>query len=357
MWMTTDDDRGALGVLFALLLGFGVLLGMGAIVIDVGFLYKERAELQNGADAGAIAVAQTCAGEPCLVNKSNYFANHNAKDGVSTVDVVCGHDEGGVLPSCPAATGAMTDCPAKPATGVKYVDVHTSTQTSGGGTLLPPLFARSLLDNGSYEGSRVSACARARWGPPATAANLMAMTISWCEWNQATSSGSNFGPEPPATPPLSVHRVLKLHTTSGTACPSGPAGSDGPGMFGWVDGTGCSVDITDNTYSADTGASAGSDCKTALAEAYSSRRKVFLPIYTSVTGTGTGGTYALAGFAGFVVTGYWLPGASQKDWLTNKNECKGSDKCVAGYFVEGLMPSTGTIGGPDLGARIVQLIG
>lgn len=354
------DDRGALGVLIAILLGFGVLLGMGAIVIDVGFIYQERAELQNGADAGALAVARGCAtgASTCLVNKANYYANHNAKDGVSTVDKVCGFDGDGVLSSCPAPTGKITDCPAKPSTGTKYVDVHTSTQTAGGDTLLPPSFARALAGNASYEGSRVLACARAAWGPPKSATTI-AFTISWCEWSQATADGSAFGPTPPATPPLSVHRVLKLHTTSGTGCPSGPSGSDGPGEFGWVDesDSDCSVLINNNTYSSDTGASAGNDCKTALASAYASRKAVYLPIYNKVTGTGTGGTYTLAGFAGFVVTGYWLPGASQKDWLTNKNECKGSEKCIAGYFVEGLMPSTGPIGGTDLGLHIVQLTG
>jgi hypothetical protein len=238
------------------------------------------------------------------------------------------------------------------------VDVHTSTQTSGGGTLLPPMFARALVGNDSYAGSRVLACARAQWGPPKTA-KTMAMTISWCEWSQATSGGTSYGPKPPATPPLSAHRVLKLHTTGGTTCPSGPAGSDGPGMFGWVDDTNsdCSVLISNNTYSANTGASADKNCRSALQDAYTSREPVFLPIYTGVTGTGTGGTYALAGFAAFVVTGYWLPGADQKDWLTGKNECKGSDKCVAGYFVQALMPNEGTIGGPDLGVRIVQLTG
>ena len=354
------DDRGALGVLIAILLGFGVLLGMGAIVIDVGSLYQERAELQNGADAGALAVARGCAtgASTCLVNKANYYANHNAKDGVSTVDKVCGFDGSGVLSSCPASSGTITDCPAKPSSSTKYVDVHTSTQTAGGDTLLPPSFARALAGNGSYEGSRVAACARAAWGPPKTATTI-AFTISWCEWSTATSGGTAFGPTPPATPPLSVWRLLKLHTTSGTGCPSGPSGADGPGEFGWVDeaDNDCSVLINNNTYSADTGASAGNDCKTALAAAWSSRQAVWLPIYTQVTGTGTGGTYTLSGFAGFVVTGYWLPGASQKDWLTNKNECKGSDKCIAGYFVQGLIPSSGTIGGPDLGARIVQLTG
>lgn len=355
------DDRGALGVLISILLGFGVLLGIGAIVIDVGFLYQERAELQNGSDAGALAVARGCAtGAPtCLPSKANFYANNNAKDGAAAVDAVCGFDGNGVLPSCAPSTGTITDCPAKPAAGTKYVDVHTSTQTSGGDTLLPPSFARALVGNSSYAGTRVAACARARWGPPKTA-TTMALTISWCEWMQATSNGTTFGPTPPTTPPLSVHRVLKMHTTtSSTTCPSGPAGSDGPGMFGWVDdaNSDCSVLISNNTYSADTGASAGQDCKTALANAYNSRQAVYLPIYTAVSGTGTGGTYTLSGFAGFVITGYWLPGAAEKDWLTGKNECKGSDKCVAGYFVQGLMPNTGTIGGPDLGARIVQLTG
>lgn len=276
-----NDDRGALGVLISILIGFGVLLGMGAIVIDVGIIYQERAELQNGADAGALAVARGCAtgASTCVVTKANYYANHNAKDGISTVDTVCGFDGKSVLSSCPASTGAVTDCPAKPAAGTKYVDVHTSTQTSGGDTLLPPAFARTLAGNGSYEGTRVAACARAAWGPPKTATTI-ALTISWCEWSVATSGGTAFGPTPPATPPVSAHRVLKLHTTSGTSCPSGPAGSDGPGEFGWVDeaDADCSVLINNNTYSSDTGASAGKDCKAALAVAFSSRQAVWLPI-------------------------------------------------------------------------------
>ena len=55
------EERGAIGVLVAIMLGCGVLTGMGALVIDVGRLYQERAELQNGADAAALGVAKTCA--------------------------------------------------------------------------------------------------------------------------------------------------------------------------------------------------------------------------------------------------------------------------------------------------------
>ena len=37
------------------------LIGMAAFAIDVGALYGERRQLQSGADAGALAVAEDCA--------------------------------------------------------------------------------------------------------------------------------------------------------------------------------------------------------------------------------------------------------------------------------------------------------
>jgi uncharacterized membrane protein len=45
----------------AILLGSGVLLGTLAVVVDVGRLYVERDELQNGADSAALAMAKACA--------------------------------------------------------------------------------------------------------------------------------------------------------------------------------------------------------------------------------------------------------------------------------------------------------
>lgn len=354
------DDRGAVGVLVGILLGGGVLLGMGALVVDTGQLYQERAELQNGADAGALAVAHGCAtgSSTCSAGKANSLVNANAKDGASSVALVCGYDGSGKLPGCPTSSGAMVDCPAAPSSGTKYVDVHTSTLTAGGSTLLPPAFSRALAGNSGYTGSTVHACGRAAWGPP-SAATTVAMTISYCEWQTATSGGTSYAPPPPATPPASYDRVLKLHTTGAPSCASGPAGSDGPGMFGWVDDTDsdCSAFISGGTYSADTGASAGKQCQTLLANAQTNHTVIYVPVYTSVTGTGTGGTYTLKGFAAFVVTGYHLPSFSASDWLKKANDCKGSDKCVNGYFTQGLIPSSGVIGGPNLGASIVQLTG
>jgi Flp pilus assembly protein TadG len=352
------DERGAIGVLIAVLIGGGVLLGMGALAIDVGRLYQNRAELQNGADAAALAVAKSCASGACNAGLAGGYANANASNltaGQAAVDLVCG--TGSLGAGC---VSPLLACPANPAAGTNYVDVRTSTGTPGG--LLPPVFARTLLGNSGYSGTNVKACAQAEWGPPKTATTV-AFTISACEWDQATNQGASFAPPPPyppnPPPAPSFDQVLKLHTTTSGSCPSEPSGADGPGAFGWTDdqtGT-CSVDITNNTFSADTGVSAGNSCKQALSTAQASRALVYIPIYTSLTGTGTNATYTLKGFAAFVVTGYHLPGSTQPDWLNPANDCKGSDKCINGYFTQGLIPSTGSVGGPNLGASIIVLSG
>ena len=348
------DESGAIGVLIAVFIGGGVLLGMGALAIDVGRLYQNRAELQNGADAAALAVAKSCASGTCNAGLAGGYANANASNltaGQAAVDLVCG--TGSLGAGC---VSPLLACPANPAAGTNYVDVRTSTGTPSG--LLPPVFARTLVGNSGYSGTNVKACAQAEWGPPKTASTV-AFTISACEWDKATNQGASFAAPPPNPPPApSFDQVLKLHTTTSGSCPSEPSGADGPGAFGWTDDTGtCSVTISNNTFGADTGVSAGNACKQALSTAQASRALVYIPIYTSLTGTGTNATYTLKGFAAFVVTGYHLSGFTASDWLNPANNCKGSDKCINGYFTQGLIPSTGSIGGPNLGATIVVLSG
>jgi Flp pilus assembly protein TadG len=274
MRLLRRDERGAVGVLVALLIGGGVLTGMGAMVIDVGQLYQERAELQNGADAAALAVAKSCVTSTCSSSIAAQYANENASaltGGKAGVSQVCGS---GTLGTCPASSGAMTDCPSAPSSGyLGYVDVHTSTKLANGSTLLPPVFAETLLGNGSFQGTNVQACAQVAWGGP-TSGNTLAFTISACSWNADTSSGTNYAPAPPAVPAASYDIQLNLSSLGNSAgCSGEPSGSDGAGAFGWTqDQTGsCGVDTTTTTIPAATGASAGSTCKTALANAYASR--------------------------------------------------------------------------------------
>jgi Flp pilus assembly protein TadG len=359
LWLLRRDDRGVVGVLVGLLIGT-VLLGLGALVIDVGQLYQERAQLQSGADAAANAVAKSCVLGTCTnasaTSTALIYADDNAKDGTAAVPLVCGS---GALGTCPSTTGTMTDCPAAPASGTNYVDVHTATATSGGGTVVAPVFARALLGNGNYTGTQVLACAQASWGGP-TAANTIAFTISACDWDAATVLGTVFAPPPPAVPSASYDRVLKVHGSgSATGCSTEPSGSDGPGNFGWTNDptSTCSLSISGGTFGGNPGASASNACKAALAAAYASRSIVYLALYTKITGTGANSVYTLKGFAAFVVTGYKLPGASASDWLNPANNCSGSNKCINGYFTSGIIPGGSSPGGAYLGAAVVRITG
>ncbi len=355
------DERGVVAVLVVIFLGAGVLLGLGALVIDVGQIYQERAELQNGADAAALGVAKSCALGACSPGIAGQLADGNASaltGGTEGVQIVCGS---GGLGACPPATGSLTSCPAAPPAGTNFVDVYTATQLPNGSTLLPPVFATTLLGNSGYAGTTVRACAQAEWGPPA-AASADALTISACEWDQATQQGTSFAPAPPYSqsplPAASFDQVLTLTPGNGTGCATEPAGADGPGTFGWVQAApgSCALSISGPTFPESTGTTVTPACMTALQNAQQNQVPIPVPVYVSLD-TGTN-TYALQGFADFVVTGYNLPiGFFAADWLNPANTCQGTDYCLTGYFVQGLIPSTGSFAGPSLGAYLIDLTG
>jgi hypothetical protein len=357
-------DDGAIAVIVAVCMV--VLLGFLAFVVDIGRLYAERRQLQNGADAASLAVALDCARGSCAgtlsaMSTATGEANANANDGATTVTQVCGTGPG--LSACsPTAPQAAWDCPALPsyASSAKYALVRTQTLSNGSG-VIPPVFGKVISPG--YNGSTIRACARASYGAPSSA-DTIAVTESLCEWNAATANGTSYAPAPPypPNPSSSVERVIYLHTTTKAgSCKAGPSGADLPGGFGFLDdpnGT-CQVVVsTSGTYGDNTGASVSKPCKDAISAAQANKTIVYLPVYDSVTGTGTNGVYTLKGFAAFVVTGYSLPGFNANSWLTGKKPCTGSDKCISGFFTQGLIPNGGTIGsGPSLGATVVQLTG
>jgi len=368
-WRRTDD-RGGVMTIVAVLLAGGVLMGSGALAVDVGKLYVEREQLQSGADGAAMAVAKDCAANvtSCGADpegQAKGYADGNAEDDVSGINVLCGEVPSGALDPCPAPTTTLSRCMTDPPDDdIPYVEVRTTTETEDGSTLLPPTFAQLMLGNEAYEGATVGACARAAWGPPASAGGL-AVTMSVCEWEASTSGGSSYAPPPPYPPnPLpdaADEQILYLHTTTGKepTCPAGPSGADAPGGFGWLDEDGgCTAEIdAGGTFDGDPGVSPPKDCKDALVAARSGKTLLFIPVFDVVTGTGSGTSYHIKGMAAFVVTGYHLPGLGDASWLTGADPCKGSDKCIYGYFTQGLVPASGVIGGPDLGASIVALVG
>nr|WP_260408597.1 Tad domain-containing protein [Planomonospora venezuelensis] len=362
--MRRGGDEGGIAVLVCVLVAGGVLLGMGALAVDVGRLYAEREELQSGADSAAMAVAEQCARDAgrcgtAPAATAQRYADANAKDGTSGVETLCGRTGNGGLPGCPPPAANLTACIGEPPATAVYVEARTRSRLPGGSTLLPPVLAQTLLGRGGYAGAEVRACARAAWGPPLRARGL-GLTVSLCEWREATAGGTVFAPAPPAAVPGSAEVVLHLHTTTARTCTTRGSGGDSPGGFGWLDDLDdtCSVLVeADGTYGGDPGVSPSKACERVLADARGERVVTYLPIFRQVGGSGQNTRYTIEGFAPFVITGYALPGASEPSKLTGLSRCGGSDKCVYGYFTRALVPAKGTIGGPDLGAAIVTLIG
>jgi Flp pilus assembly protein TadG len=356
-------ERGAIGVMVAVLIGGGVLVGMSALAVDVGQLYSERAQLQNGADSAALAVATTCSVGSCTPAISGQYANANAADGTSAVDLVCGTG----MTNCRGSSGKLTDCPSSPADGTNFVDVHTSTLTSGGSTLLPPTFARTLLGNGNYTGTTVHACAQAEWGA-SSAAVTTSLTLSACDWAQATSDGNSYAPPPGnSAPSPSADVSLKLGASQGTGCASDPGSTDGAGTFGWTsDQSGdCSLSVQDSSSYDGSNGSVPTACQQALASAQANHTVLYVPVYNTCSHHGSSATYSLKGFAAFVVTGYSLPGAYAPDWLNSAHNCTKTQQCVNGYFTQGIIaaksvPSSGchlSHTTQDLGATWIKLTG
>lgn len=209
-------DRGAVTALVALLLGSFVILGFGALAVDVGAIYAERRVVQNGADAVALAVAANCAKNSACTTDSSLasLAGANAGDGVTALDSVCGSPAARVsnpgLTACAAPTGRWTDCPPVPAgPSPRYVEARTSTLNKDGTTVLPPWFAQALT---GYQGAHVPGCARAGWFALARAHIDLPIIFSYCNWRRTSANGSNYPPNPPynAANPAPASREVVL---------------------------------------------------------------------------------------------------------------------------------------------------
>jgi Flp pilus assembly protein TadG len=367
------DERGAVGVIVAVLIGGGVLTGMAAMVIDVGQLYQNRAELQNGADAAALAVAESCAEGTCQPSVAQGYATANASaltgGQAAIVQPVCGVVSGNSngLPTCTQPTGGMVNCPVAPAGVANWVDVYTETGTPN--SLLPPVFAETLLGNSGYTGSTVHACAQATWGPAGGAATF-AMTISICTWTGLTG-GTNFGPD----------TAIIIHG-NGVTC-KGPAGQNYPGGFDWLcpntDGTvgascnnnsSCATNISltstgPNLYTAQTstGNHPPPPCNTQIP--LDLNTVIYLPVFDgATTPQGHNTEYHIVGIAAFKLTGWKdLSTVSPKSDIPTDgvaSQCPGNDACVFGEFTSGLIPPTSSINPPppdNFGVESVQLIG
>lgn len=312
---TADGERGAISVLVAILMV--TLLGFTALAVDVGMLYAERTQDQNGSDAVALMVAQKCAKNINDVNCSTTsplarsLANGNARDGASNIAAL-------VLDKA-----------------ARTVKVTVGAQEAGKTPNRVSLFfARAL----GFSSAEVTATSRVQWGTPSTGTILLPLAIAQCKLN--LTPGSLAGAE----------QVLDMD--------SGGCGEI-PGGFGWISDSDAKCGVTlsagqaNNSgvwFSSNTGASAPGEC-TAADLSKMNDQTVLFPLYDVATGNGSSGKYYVKGFAAFHVTGYHFASNSWSLGGTLKN------KTIRGYFVRYVSLSDAFELGaaPDYGTSIVRL--
>lgn len=329
------QERGASAVLVAVLMV--PLVGMVAVGVDVGSMYWENGQLQNGADAAALGVAKRCA-------ELNQSSNCTGASALAT-------SLAGGNANDSAADAAVTwpgNCSAGAASG-SYVKVDTSTRTSGGSTVYAHPFATALgaLLGSSIPASTIRASACVHWGFPTTSSPLLPLAISLCSF----------------TPALNGTRVLIQYANpqQQASCPGNAAYP--PGGFGWLQDIGCVATI--NSGSIAPGAPGNSypgSCDSVMNTAMG--KTILVPIFDQVTaGSGQNGQnqYHISGFAAFVITGWRFSGGSGLP--QNYNDplapaCTGSCRGIQGYFKQWSTPGNGgSLGGTNYGAVIVSLVG
>lgn len=193
-------DRGAVAVISAILIGFGIALPATALVMDVGSIYVESQELTSGADAAALSVAQECIAGNCTAADlatqlavAETQADVNAKDGQTAVTEVCGSWAG--LPACTTQSQLKrSTCIGDAPTG-NYVEVRVETETDSGSTLLPPIFARTFVGNETYSGTNVRACARVAEADVCVSADEATYTHTFSPITDKTTATATITPD------------------------------------------------------------------------------------------------------------------------------------------------------------------
>lgn len=409
------DERGGFAPIVAVLLGTGVFIGLLALTADVGNIMWERRQLQNGADASALALGQICAGDvtACTTARSGpelkALIDANSADGLGQLDATRPGAPGGLcgkgvptpgLPVCATTSsyGTLRDCTPVPASlpaGVPYVEAYTRTLSKDSGSLLPSFFSRALV--GGDPKVSVRACARVAWGAPGNYRAEVPITISQCEWQSYLTSPGSYAAAPtspwpgysnsdarPDWPAPSQEVVIQLHSPSSSTGTRGCAlnGKDTAGGFGYVDpATGCSAVVTNGQWAnIETGSAAPSGCSGKFASLVG--KVVAVPVfdclvasgsaptggissYPDCTGASAGGAkswYHIKGWAMFYLSGYKIGGSDERaSVLTNSMPCRGGERCLSGWFVQSVLSDASDAGiappSDGFGAVVVKLAG
>jgi hypothetical protein len=309
MWRLRHDDpeRGVIAPLTAILMV--AMLGMAAFAVDVATMYSEHAQLQNGADSAALAIADSCAKTPtaasCTAPMSfaTGFANGNALDGHTNVL--------SATVTSDASSGR--------------VNVTTQSQDTSGNNHFSLVFARVL----GIQVTDIQASAEAKWKYPTKGRTVLPLAFATCEF---IDDGL-------------PHKIL-IQGGAQDCNGRNPSNQIIPGGFAWLapDGnTGCNVTAEVGQWSL---TSAGGSVPTGCMDLFDPSKNpdlansiVAIPVYkytcsgmsTSQFGSCNGSTvqYFIEKWAGFKLQAWNLSGQAKY----NAGVFSGSEKGLYGTFV------------------------
>jgi Flp pilus assembly protein TadG len=285
------------------------LLGLTALVLDVGSWFRAHRQLQATADAAALAGAQAL---PDVPGDASSLANDYAARNTSNLQDV------NVSVS---QTYVANDT----------IRVHVSKPAEG---FFSKVFGIDSVNEGASATARTAGMQSALYVAPIVV-NKKHPMLNNC-------SGPCFGPSYQTTVPVSqtgapgAFGLVNLDPTS-----NGTTGAST--VAGWIE-NGFDKYLDIGSYASDPGVKFNSN---SIQDAMDQRigTEMLFPVFDTLTGTGSNAQYHIIGWVGFFVTGV---------------DPNGNNGSVSGYFTRviwtGIQASSAGGGGPNYGARAVQLV-
>jgi Putative Flp pilus-assembly TadE/G-like len=301
------SERGQAFVVTVLMIA--TLLGLTALVLDVGSWFRAHRQLQATADASALAGAQAL---PDIPGDASSLANDYAARNTSNLQSVTVNLSQTYLPN-------------------DTIRVHVSKPAEG---FFSKVFGIDSVSEGASATARAAGMKSALYVAPIVV-NQQHPMLNGC-------NGPCFGPTYQTTIPVGqtgapgAFGLVNLDPSS-----SGTTGAST--LAGWIE-NGFDRYLDVGSYASDPGVKFNSD---GIQDAMKTRigTEMLFPVYDTLTGTGSNAQYHIIGWVGFFVTGV---------------DKQGNNGNVSGYFTRviwtGIQASSAGGGGPNYGARAVQLV-
>lgn len=294
------DERGQALVLTTIFCA--ALLGVAALVLDVGHWYRSKRDLQAIADAAALAGAQALPENP---GQANAIAIQYAKD------------NGGPTPTISFTSKFIPN---------DTIHVEVARDEPG---FFAKVFSIDKVNIGSRATARTGGLSAAQYAAPFGIDERHPMLQCGpdpCQ-DETTLDLEKVGP--------GAFRILNLdHSYGGTGQKI---------LADWIDNGYAGLMPINSDYNSDGGAKFNSsEVKDAMQRALDTGRELLFPVYRAIDGQGAGLTYEVIGWAGFIVSAF---------------DGNGSSGTITGHFTrfiaQGIQGSGGT---PRFGTYTIQLI-